>query len=174
MTAVNQEQVDTLHANIKLLRAKFESFAHADAVREQGVVRDVERAGEGYRSKSMDFAWRAVQACQVGLLEGAKLDLKLWSFDEFIEYGIERCIESGSSLTRGMPWSFTFHGHVVTHENDSLFLIGADGLKFARGDLLAVVTCGERDDLTVIECHSLKLCKPAETVENRPKPPQTA
>lgn len=43
------------------------------------------------------------------------------TWDEFIEHGKKEVGESG--LVNGMPWSFEFNGHGVTHENDKCYLI---------------------------------------------------
>lgn len=62
------------------------------------------------------------------------------SFADFVDYGREHA----ASLVDGVPWSFSFEGHAVTHENDDLYLIGtgADSgwavLRFKRGDALMV------------------------------------
>lgn len=61
---------------------------------------------------------------------------RLWTFDEFLAFGRENAV----TLVDGMPWSFTFEGRSVTHENDARYLIN-DGpltLDFRVGDLLAV------------------------------------
>lgn len=62
------------------------------------------------------------------------------SFDELVQHGID----SGAPLTRGMPWSFNFIGHPVTHENDDLYLIGA-GAKYR-------LARGESIDLPIVDC----------------------
>lgn len=41
------------------------------------------------------------------------------SFKEFIEHGIN----NSSNIVDGVPWSFSFRGYPVTHENDSSFII---------------------------------------------------
>ena len=41
------------------------------------------------------------------------------TFDEFIEYGKTH----GGNIVNGMPWSFEYNGHPVTHENDTCYLI---------------------------------------------------
>ncbi|ENH6340918.1 DUF2829 domain-containing protein [Burkholderia vietnamiensis] len=41
------------------------------------------------------------------------------TFDELVEHGKA----SGAPLTNGMPWSFTYNGHAITHERDDCYLI---------------------------------------------------
>jgi len=41
------------------------------------------------------------------------------TFAELIEHGKE----TGSNLVDGMPWSFEYEGHSITHENDQCYLI---------------------------------------------------
>ena len=43
------------------------------------------------------------------------------TWDEFIEHGKREVGEE--NLTNGMPWSFDYGGHPVTHENDECYLI---------------------------------------------------
>lgn len=48
------------------------------------------------------------------------------TFAEFVQYGID----SGAGLVRGMPWSFRYNGHPVTHENDECYIISTPGRSF--------------------------------------------
>lgn len=62
-----------------------------------------------------------------------------YTFEQFIEYGIN----TGAPVLPGnaMPWSFTFHGRAVTHENDDCYLISTKAGKqmaFRRGEAIAV------------------------------------
>jgi len=41
------------------------------------------------------------------------------TFDEFLEYGRN----NGANIVNGMPWSFHYNGHSVTHENDECYII---------------------------------------------------
>ena len=41
------------------------------------------------------------------------------TFDEFVQHGRD----SGAAIVNGMPWSFSYKGHGVTHENDQCYLI---------------------------------------------------
>jgi hypothetical protein len=42
------------------------------------------------------------------------------TFDEFVEYGR---LAPDANIVSGMPWSFTYKGWAVTHENDDCYLI---------------------------------------------------
>ena len=63
------------------------------------------------------------------------------TFDELVAHGIA----SGASLTRGMPWSFDYAGHPVTHENDDCYMIPTpEGtMKMTRADMLITGVKGE-------------------------------
>jgi len=41
------------------------------------------------------------------------------TFDELVEYGRV----NGGNIVNGMPWSFEYKGHRITHENDERYLI---------------------------------------------------
>lgn len=41
------------------------------------------------------------------------------TFAELVEYGRN----NGANIVNGMPWSFEYNGHPITHENDSCYLI---------------------------------------------------
>lgn len=41
------------------------------------------------------------------------------TFDELVEYG--KAV--GGNIVNGMPWSFKYKGHLITHENDGCYLI---------------------------------------------------
>lgn len=43
------------------------------------------------------------------------------TFEEFVEYG--RNNGASANIVNGMPWSFKYNGHPVTHENDECYLI---------------------------------------------------
>lgn len=63
-------------------------------------------------------------------------------FEELVEHGLK----SGSPHVHGgMPWSFQYKGHQITHENDNCYLIPTlEGvMKFNRGDLLITGVNGE-------------------------------
>lgn len=63
------------------------------------------------------------------------------TFNELVEIGIR----SGASTTKGMPWSFDYQGHPITHENDDCYLIPTlEGtMKFMRGEMLITGVNGE-------------------------------
>src|SRR3990167_2486267 len=63
------------------------------------------------------------------------------TFDELVEYGKV----SGAGIVNGMPWSFAYNGHPVTHENDNCYLIPTlEGtMRFDRGDMLITGVKGE-------------------------------
>lgn len=63
------------------------------------------------------------------------------TFQELVDHGISQ----GVPLTRGMPWSFTYNGHPVTHENDDCYLIPTlEGImKMGRSDMLVTGVKGE-------------------------------
>lgn len=51
-------------------------------------------------------------------------------FEDLVAHGIAQ----GVPLIDGMPWSFDYQGHHVTHENNNCYLIGACRLE--RGQFL--------------------------------------
>ena len=61
------------------------------------------------------------------------------SFEQFVEHGRDI---TGSTEAR-MPWSFTFRGHPVTHENDQCYLVGGHPqVRFTTDDVLIIDTAG--------------------------------
>lgn len=63
------------------------------------------------------------------------------TFEELVAHGIAQ----GVPLTRGMPWSFNYNGHPITHENDDCYLIPTlEGtMKMGREDMLITGVKGE-------------------------------
>jgi len=63
------------------------------------------------------------------------------TFDELVEHGKAH----GGNIVNGMPWSFTYAGHAVTHENDNCYLIPTlEGtMQFTREDMLITGVNGE-------------------------------
>lgn len=61
---------------------------------------------------------------------------ELVTFDQFVQHGRD----STANLVAGMPWSFSFRGHPVTHENDRCYLIGvnAEQVRFTPDDVLVI------------------------------------
>jgi hypothetical protein len=47
------------------------------------------------------------------------------TFEQLVAHGIDQCKAEGreSNIVDGMPWSFSYAGHPVTHENDNCYLI---------------------------------------------------
>lgn len=65
------------------------------------------------------------------------------TFDELVEHGRNY---PGANIVEGMPWSFEFKGHPITHEHDSCYLIPANGgpIPFTPNDILLI---GEDDSI---------------------------
>jgi len=63
------------------------------------------------------------------------------TFEEFVEYGKN----NGANIVNGMPWSFDYNGHNVTHENDERYLIPTlEGVhNFTPQDMLITGVNGE-------------------------------
>ncbi len=64
------------------------------------------------------------------------------TFDQLVEYGKANC---GANILAGMPWSFHYAGHPITHENDDCYLIPTlEGtMKMGRTDMLITGVKGE-------------------------------
>lgn len=62
------------------------------------------------------------------------------TFDELVAHG-----RTQTPDTNGMPWSFTYAGHTITHENDDCYLIPtAEGtMNFKRDHMLITHVGGE-------------------------------
>jgi hypothetical protein len=58
------------------------------------------------------------------------------SFRDFVQYGRD----NGGNIVNGMPWSFSFKGYAVTHENDKCYLLmrGAESLRLTDDDDLVI------------------------------------
>lgn len=63
------------------------------------------------------------------------------TFEELVEHGKA----NGAHSVNGMPWSFRYAGHPITHENDDCYLIPTlEGtLQLGRGDMLITGVKGE-------------------------------
>lgn len=63
------------------------------------------------------------------------------TFDQLVEYGRTH----GANIVNGMPWSFTYEGQPITHEDDNCYLIPTlkGTMKFQRGDMLITGVKGE-------------------------------
>ena len=67
--------------------------------------------------------------------------IKAITFGELVEYGKEH----GANIVNDMPWSFTYEGVHVSHENDDCYIIGiGNGVPFRRGNLLVHETVSDR------------------------------
>ena len=65
------------------------------------------------------------------------------TFDELVAHGL--AVGAHCHGTPGMPWSFDYQGHPITHENDDCYLIPTleGSMKFGRGDMLITGVKGE-------------------------------
>lgn len=79
--------------------------------------------------------------------EQVKPEARLVTFDEFVQYGLDH----GANVVKGMPWSFIFNGHAVTHENDDLYLIGTPSIPFRRGEVLVATAFGDSRLIQVLQ-----------------------
>lgn len=63
------------------------------------------------------------------------------TFDELVAHGVA----NGGNIVNGMPWSFQYRGHGISHENDNCYLIPTlEGVfRFDRGDMLITGVKGE-------------------------------
>lgn len=63
------------------------------------------------------------------------------TFEQLVSHGVRL----GVPQTNGMPWSFDYEGHPITHETDDCYLIPTlEGtMKFNRGDMLITGVKGE-------------------------------
>lgn len=66
------------------------------------------------------------------------------TFDELVAHGLRVAGPSPLS-TSGMPWSFSYQGRPITHENNHCYLIPTlEGtMRFERGDMLITGVKGE-------------------------------
>ena len=64
------------------------------------------------------------------------------NFDGLVAYALAR---PDTNVVDGIPWSFTYRGQQITHENDDCYLIPTlEGImKFNRGDMLIIGVAGE-------------------------------
>jgi len=63
------------------------------------------------------------------------------TFDELVAYGLAHA----ESVVGGMPWSFNYQGHPITHEDNNCYLIPTlEGtMRMERGDMLITGVKGE-------------------------------
>ena len=64
------------------------------------------------------------------------------TFDDLVTHGLANC---GTNSYKGMPWSFQYKDHPISHENDNCYLIPTlEGtMHFKRGDMLITGVNGE-------------------------------
>ncbi len=64
------------------------------------------------------------------------------TFDELVEHGKA----NGANIVNGMPWSFSYQGRPISHENDDCYLIPTSHghtLRLSRGEILITAGNGE-------------------------------
>lgn len=64
------------------------------------------------------------------LYQNKPIFVEALTFDELVEFGRQ----NGANIVNGMPWSFSFNGLPVTHENDNEYLVS--DYKMTRDDML--------------------------------------
>lgn len=71
---------------------------------------------------------------------GERSAAEFMSFNAFVQYGRD----NGANIVNGMPWSFTFKGYGVTHENDKCYLLmrGAESIRLTDDDDLVIYSDG--------------------------------
>lgn len=68
------------------------------------------------------------------------------TFGELVLHGARECEKAGHALgPNAMPWSFSYAGHPVTHENDDCYLINTPTatVRMGRDDMLITSASGE-------------------------------
>ena len=69
------------------------------------------------------------------------------TFEELVAHGIARVMENPKrgTVVNGLPWSFSYAGHPITHENDNCYIIPTleGSMHFKRGDYLITGVKGE-------------------------------
>lgn len=76
-----------------------------------------------------------------GLFRKKPVVITAITFDQLVAHGLA----TGDCAVNGMPWSFTYNGYAITHENDSCYLIPTlEGvMKMGRDDMLITGVKGE-------------------------------
>jgi hypothetical protein len=69
------------------------------------------------------------------------VEVEAITFDEFVEYGKNHT----QNIINGMPWSFKYNGHEVTHEDDQCYIVPTleGNYKFTPDDMLITGVKGE-------------------------------
>ena len=69
------------------------------------------------------------------------------TFAELVAHGIAQCKEEfrESNIVNGMPWSFKYAGHPITHENDACYIIPTleGSMHMGPDDMLITGVAGE-------------------------------
>jgi hypothetical protein len=115
--------------------------------KQEAVYREVgvwEPGGSKFRTYSKEnLNGKAMFVMEAGTpaqtVEPVKPHSTLVTFDEFVQYGKD----NGANIVNGMPWSFIFNGHAVTHETDDCYLIGTPSIAFRRGEVLLATAFGD-------------------------------
>lgn len=70
------------------------------------------------------------------------VEVEAITFDELVHRGLN-C--EGANIVGGMPWSFKYNGHPITHENNECYLIPTlEGtMRFTPEDMLITGVKGE-------------------------------
>jgi hypothetical protein len=55
----------------------------------------------------------------MGKFRKKPVEIEAITFDELVQYGKD----NSGNIVNGMPWSFNYNGHPITHENDNCYLI---------------------------------------------------
>lgn len=85
-------------------------------------------------------------------------------FDGLVAFGIA----NGGNVVEGMPWSFTYEGAAVTHENNDCYIVcprdTTRHLRLCRGDYLVKTDDG---GLHVLQPHQLRVLEEFEQLADR-------
>lgn len=79
------------------------------------------------------------------------------TFDELVQHGRD----TGANIVGDMPWSFSYHGHAVSHENNECYLVNyhngttAVTLYVRPQDMLVLHSSGELTVTNTARFHSL-------------------
>jgi hypothetical protein len=78
----------------------------------------------------------------MALFRKKQVTVEAITFDELVEIGLT---STPLYVGQNIPWSFSYKGQPITHENDDCYLIPTlEGtMKFQRGDMLITGISGE-------------------------------
>lgn len=86
----------------------------------------------------------------MGLYRKVSKPVRAYSFDEFVQFGL---MQPDVNIVNGKPWSFTFFGGQVTHENDERYFISTiDGTIDFTPEKVIIVK-GSDTGLTITTTH---------------------